>query len=230
MFERGESSGARVAAEWDGGVTWIAHPDEEGQRASHAIRTDDGVWLFDPLDAPNVDDLISPLGEVAGITVLLNFHARDAGALARRYDVPVYIPEWMGRVEERVDAPVERYILSPNDEFQIFPCRPFPGWEEVFWYHEPTGTLAVGDTFGTMSTFLIEDERLGLEIFRRLQPPTEIAGLEPERILVGHGDPIIEDATAALEDALDGARRSFPSALMENGVESFRAFAGAVTD
>jgi len=230
MYERSDPSRARIAAEWDGGVSWIAHPDEGGQRASHAIQTGDDVWLFDPLHAPNVDDLISPLGEVAGIAVLLNYHARDAGAFARKYDVPVHIPEWMGRVEARVDAPVERYTLLPNDEFQILPRQPFPGWDEVFWYHEPSRTLVVGDTLGTMSTFLIDDERLGIELFHRLVPPQQLAGIEPARILVGHGDPVTEDATAALEDALDGARRSFPKALVENGAESFRAFAGVFID
>jgi hypothetical protein len=229
MYERSDSSRARVAAEWDGGLTWIAHPDEEGQRASHAIQTEDGVWLFDPIDAPNSYDHIASLGEVAGVAVLLNFHARDADAFARKHDVPVYIPEWMSRVEDRVDAPVERYTLPPNDEFRIFP-RSILGWDEVFWYHEPSKTLATGDTFGTMSTFLIDDERLGIEIFHRLAPPTEIAGLEPERVLVGHGDPVTEDATAAFEQAFDGARRSFPTAVKENGLESFRAFAGAVME
>jgi len=230
MYDRSDSDGARITAEFDSGVSWIAHPDEDGQRASHAIRTSDGVWLFDPLDAPNVEEHISDMGAVAGVAVLLNFHARDAGELARKYDVSVHIPEWMGRVEERVDASIERYTLSPDEEFRIFPCRPFPGWEEVFWYHEPSETLAVGDTFGTTAPFLIKDERLGLELFRRLQPPAQLAGLKPERVLVGHGDPVTEDAPEALRNALDGARRSFPTALVENGAESARAFAGALRD
>ena len=45
---------------WDGGVGWIAHPEERGRRASHAIRGEDGdVGVFDPLDAPGVDDLLA---------------------------------------------------------------------------------------------------------------------------------------------------------------------------
>jgi len=47
---------------FDRGVGWIAYPGEAMERASHAIavpnesETDD-VWVFDPVDAPGVDDL-----------------------------------------------------------------------------------------------------------------------------------------------------------------------------
>ena len=48
---------------FDGGVGWIAYPDEAMERASHAVavpneesETDD-VWVFDPVDAPGLDAL-----------------------------------------------------------------------------------------------------------------------------------------------------------------------------
>jgi hypothetical protein len=227
MYERDDSDGARVI-EWDGGISWIAHPDEKAQRASHALETEGGVWLLDPLDAPDIEEAIAPLGEVIGVALLSSFHARDAGLFARKHDVSVHIPEWMDRIESRVEASVEQYTLTPDESFRLLPCRPFPSWQEVFLYHEPTGTLAVGDSLGTIDTFLIEDERLGMSVVRRLQPPQQLAGLAPERILVGHGEPVTENASAALQDVLADSRRSFPTALRENGTESLRAMIGAV--
>jgi len=230
IFDRGDSEGARITAEWDGGTSWMAHPDERGQRVSHAIETDEGVWIVDPLDAPNVGERVAPLGEVAGVAVLSCYHARDAGRFARRHDVPIHVPAWMGRVEARVDAPVERYTFSPVPSVRVLPSRPFPGWQEVFWYHEPTATLLVPDSLGTVDLFRVGDERLGVELLRRVFPPTELATLDPERILVGHGEPVTVEPGGALRDALDGTRRTFPRALVENGPESLRAVASALRD
>ena len=231
MYERGDSTGAAVTLEWADGVSWMAHPDEASERGSHAIRTEKGVWLLDPLGAPNVAELLDSLGEVAGVAVLSAYHARDAGTLARRYDVPVSIPTWMDRVAERIDAPVERYTLAPGGPeagFETLPCRPFPGWQEVFLYHEPTRTLVTPDSLGTSGVHLVDEERLGLSALRRLQPPRQLAGLTPDRILPGHGAPLTEDAGEALAAALDNPRRTFPTVLAENGAEGVCALVGAL--
>jgi hypothetical protein len=231
MYDRSEPTDPTITLDDETVCSWMAHPDETGQRGSHAIKTDEGVWVLDPLDAPGVEETIDELGDVAGIAVLSAYHARDADTFAHRYDVPVWIPEWLDRVEERVDAPIERYTLAPGQAdqgFRTFSCRPFPGWQEVFLYHEPTGTLAVADSLGTVPFALVGDERLGLSVFRRLQPPTQLSGLEPDRILVGHGSPVTEDATDALETALENPRGTFPSALKENGKVSLQAMFGAV--
>jgi len=227
VFERGEAEEATITTAFDEGFSWIAHPEEDGKRASHAIATDDGVWLIDPLDAPNVDERIEDLGEVVGVAVLTCWHARDAEAFARRYDVAVHVPAWMDRIEELVDAPIARYALAPPG-FRGIPCRPFPLWQELFLYHESSATLIVPDSLGTTDAFLIGDERLAPELFRRLQPPQQLAGLEPERILVGHGEPITEDAHTALTDSLEGTRLSFPAALRENGPEAVRSLLAAM--
>jgi hypothetical protein len=231
MYDRGESDGARAVGEFDDAVSWIAHPDEGGKRASHALRTDEGVWLLDPLDAPNIEERIDDLGEVAGVAVLSCYHARDAGKLARRYDVSVHIPKWMDRVEKRVDAPVRRYTDSPGGPdagFRTRSCRPFPGWQEVFLYHDPSETLVTPDSLGTTEQNCIRDERLGLITIRRFQPPTQLRGLEPDRVLVGHGEPVTEEAAAALETALDAGPLSFPRAFIKHGPESIRSMLAAL--
>ncbi|WP_423744157.1 hypothetical protein V5735_14470 (plasmid) [Haladaptatus sp. SPP-AMP-3] len=128
MYERGDADGIRVIDRWEDGIDWLAHPGEDGHRASHAVRGPDGdVWLFDPLNAPGVDELVAELGEVAGVAVFSNWHARDADSFARRHDVTVHLPRWMDRIAERVDAPVQRYGHEVGSSgFHVRRCSPPP--------------------------------------------------------------------------------------------------------
>ena len=86
------------------GVGWIAHPEETMERASHALATPAGVWLVDPLDAAGVGELVESLGEVAGVVVLSNHHARDADVFAERHDVLVTLPDPMTGVAKALSA------------------------------------------------------------------------------------------------------------------------------
>ncbi|WP_135661545.1 hypothetical protein [Halorhabdus rudnickae] len=217
VYDRGEATDPQVVDRFEGGVGWIAHPDERGKRASHAIRGDDGVWLFDPLDVPSVDDLITDLGEVVGVAVLSNWHTRDAGVFAERYDVPIYLPEWMDRVPENVDTPIERYQGAlAGSGFVVHRIDPLPGWREGVAYRESDGTLYTPDLLSTRWT--VGEERVTLTLPCRLSPPRELLGdLEPDRILVGHGEGVQEAATGALADTLDGARQRLPRAILEQG-------------
>lgn len=234
MYNRDDSTDHRIIDQWEGGVGWLAHPDEEGNRVSHAIVGDNGdVWVIDPIDAPGVDDLLAELGsgEVAGVTVLSNYHARDAGVIADRHDVPVYLPQWMERVEERVDAPVERYTGTLGESgFQVSECKPFPGMHEAIAYRESDRTLYIADVMGTAPFYTVGDERIGMYLLCRMFPPRAIDGFVPERIIVGHGTGVFEDAAAALTDATTNARERFPKALMMSGGTQVYAAIEAIRD
>jgi hypothetical protein len=234
MFNRSDSTDYRIIDQWDGGIGWLAHPDEEGDRASHAIVGDDGnVWVIDPIDAPGVDDLLAEVGtgEVAGVAVLSNYHARDAGVIADRHDVPVYLPEWMERVEERIDAPVERYAGTLGESgFQVRECKPFPGMHEAIAYRESDRTLYVADVLGTAPLYVVDNERIGVYLLCRVFPPRGMDDFVPERVLVGHGTGIFEDAAATLTDATTNARERFPKALMTSGGTQLYAGIAAIQD
>ena len=49
---------------FEGGVGWLAYPDETMERASHAVESDGQLWIFDPVDADGVDDLVELPDEV----------------------------------------------------------------------------------------------------------------------------------------------------------------------
>jgi hypothetical protein len=220
MPMKGSGTGQlREIDRWDGGVGWLAYPDEGMQRASHALAVDSAAWIVDPVDAPGVDELLASVGEVAGVVVCLDRHKRDAAAVARRHDVPVYVPDWMTGVVSDLDAPVERFgreLADTGYRALTVVNRSLPPWQEVALYHDETGTLVVPEALGTASYFRAPGEELGVHPMLRPTPPKRpFRGLAPERILVGHGEGVFEDATAALHDALDNARSRLPAAYLQ---------------
>jgi hypothetical protein len=201
---------------WDEGVGWIAHPDETMLRASHALDTAAGVWVVDPVDAPGVDDLLAEFGDVAGVVVLLNRHYRDADEIARRHDVPVYVPSWFDKVPEMA-APIRRFAETlPGTDYRVLRVADSFGWEEVALYDEAGGTLVVPESVGNAPYFTTPGERVGVHPMMRLTPPSALRGLRPERLLVGHGRGALDDASRAVEGALGGARRKTPKLYAEN--------------
>ncbi|ADB61692.1 hypothetical protein Htur_2821 [Haloterrigena turkmenica DSM 5511] len=217
-YDRSPPTDPRLVDDFDGGFGWLAHPDETGQRASHAlVGADDRLWLFDPLEAPGIDDELERRGEVAGIVVCSNYHARDAAAFAQRYGVRVFVPSWLERLPDRLaDADVDIDLEYVADEvgasgFAVREASPFPGWHEAIAYRRSNGTLYVPDLLGTAPPYLSGDERLAVYLLARLTPPTgAFTGIAPERILLGHGTGVFADATAALADAFATARTGFP--------------------
>ncbi|SIR58031.1 hypothetical protein [Natronorubrum thiooxidans] len=202
----------RAIDRFDGGVGWIAHPDERMQRASHALEIDGEVWVFDPVDVEGIDELLAEFGDVAGVVVLLDRHKRDAAAIANRHDVPVFLPDCFEGVTEELDAPVARFSETLSDtglEAQTVVDNRF--WQEVALYNPADGTLLVPESVGTASYFLAGSERLGVHPMRRLRPPrAELGRFQPERVLVGHGHGVLTDAGTALEDALTKSVRHTP--------------------
>lgn len=203
---------------FDRGVGWIAYPEERMQRASHAVAvsgagTDtDDVWVFDPVDAPGVDELLAEFGEVAGVVCALDRHTRDSAALANRHGVAVHVPEWMSGVVSDIAAPVERYESRLADtEFEAIRLwnTSVPPWQEVALFDGET--LYVPESLGTADFFRGHRERIGVHPALRLFPPrAALSGLEPDRVLVGHGVGVLDDAAPAVEMALDDSRRKAP--------------------
>ena len=197
-----------IVDEFDAGFGWIAHPEETMQRACHAVDFGDGVWIVDPVDAPGIDEKIEALGPVKGVAILLDRHERDTAAFANRFDVPVYRPPY---VERAFDAPVELLGATlPGEDVEVRRVLDWPGWSEAALFDGET--LVLADVLGTVSYFKAGQERLGVHPMVRLAPPRTLRELSPERVLVGHGAGIHEDATRELRRAIDAGRRGLPRA------------------
>lgn len=200
---------------FDGGVGWIAYPKEGMQRASHALATDAGVVLVDPVDADGVTDLYADFGAVAGVVLLLDRHVRDAAAFADRHDVPVYAPAWMTGVTDKLDAAPEPLgELLADTDYDVERVVDNGFWQEAALFDAASGTLVVPEAVGTADFFTAGDERLGIHPMLRLIPPKRLRTFDAERVLVGHGAGVLDDGAAALRDAIDNSRKRAPAAYL----------------
>lgn len=179
------------------GFGWIA--DEAMTRTSHALAADGQVWLVDPLDWPEAIEHALGLGTPAGVIQLLDRHDRDCAALAERLGVP------------HVVAPDE----LPVSPFSFVPIMRRKRWREsALWWPE-IRTLVTADALGTNRFFTGRKAPLAVHLLLRLTPPKALAGLDPERILVGHGDGLLGPGAAdALRDALRTSRRGLPGTVV----------------
>jgi hypothetical protein len=189
--------------EWTGGISWIAHPDERGRRASHALLTDAGVWIVDPVDADGLDDRVAELGDVTGVLVIHDRHTRDAVAVARRHGVAVHVPDWMDLVREKLDTTAESVGSDlPGTNYAVHRLIETDDWEEAVLVDETTNTMVVPEAIGTLPAFRANDNALGVHPALD-DPPRRLADWSPDRILVGHGESVHSDANTKLGEALN---------------------------
>lgn len=193
----------REVTEWSGGFSWISYPEEDSQRASHALLTEAGVWIVDPVDADGLDERVAALGEVAGVLVIQDRHTRDAAAVAHRHDVGVSVPAWMELIREklRVDANSVGSEL-PGTNSTVHRLIQADDWEEAVLINETTKTMIVPEALGTLPAFQVNDNELGVHPALD-EPPHRLTDWSPNRILVGHGKSIHRKAPTRLREAID---------------------------
>ena len=80
----------QICDEMPFGFGWIAREPEFMQRASHALATDRGVYVIDPVDEPGAEQRVRELGEPAGVIQLLDRHGRDCWRFADHLGVPLH--------------------------------------------------------------------------------------------------------------------------------------------
>jgi len=177
------------------GFGWVVQ--DAGTRTSHALAADGMVWLVDALDWPEAIERALALGEPAGVVQLLDRHNRDCATLADRLGVPhVVVPRSVpGSPFTFVDVLNRRY------------------WREsALWWPE-TRTLVVAEALGTNRFYTGGTAALGVHVLLRLTPPKALGSFEPERVLVGHGEGVGQDAARVLHEALRSSRRGLPGVV-----------------
>jgi glyoxylase-like metal-dependent hydrolase (beta-lactamase superfamily II) len=194
----------RFCDEFDGGFGWIV--DEFMQRCSHVLVVDGRVWVIDPVDGDGVEERIRAAGAPAGVVQLLDRHNRACATLAARLGV--------------------RHHLVPQGSLGPFACiavKNSRSWKEVALWWPDRRVLVSADALGTAPYFRAGNERLAVHPLLRLRPPRRQLGeLHPAVILCGHGEGVLEDADAALREALSTSRRRIPGQAA-SAVRAWRA-------
>lgn len=179
------------------GITWVI--DEPMARASHALLVDGKVWIIDPVDEAGAMEEVAALGEPAGVIQLLDRHNRDCQAVADRLGVELF------RLPDVIEG-------SP---FEIIDVVSSGIWKEkaIWWQEEQV--LVVAEAVGTNRFYRPGSAGAGIHLGLRLAPPKKsLASYLPQHLLMGHGGPIHgQQATEALQQAMDRSRRDFPAAL-----------------
>jgi len=180
------------------GFSWF--PDEVMTRTGHALATDDGVWLVDPVDDAEAMERAAALGPPAGVVQLLDRHNRDCAAIAARLGVP------------HLKVPPE----IPGSPFEVIRVLDVPRWHEAaLWWPGPR-VLAVAEVVGTNAAFRLGGARAGMHPMVRALPPRALRGYQPEHLLVGHGRGVHGPAaSAALADAYERSRRDLPKLALK---------------
>ena len=158
---------------------------------SHALVADGRVWLVDATASPEAEERVRGVGEPAGVVQLVDRHNRDGAAVAARLGVPLH----------RIPGAL------PESPFELMPVVRHRWWREVALWWPERRVLVCGDALGTVPYFVGPGERLAVHPLLRLTPPRALARLDPEHVLVGHGEAAPGDA---LGEALDSARRRAP--------------------
>ena len=190
----------QICDEMPFGFGWIAPEPEFMERASHALATDRGVYVIDPVDEPGAEERVRELGEPAAVVQLLDRHGRDCWRFADRLGVPLHRTPFSG---------------IPGSPFEVIRVLETPFWKEVALWWPERRVLVTADALGTAPHYRGPDEPLAVSPVLRLLPPRRLAGFDAEHVLTGHGAGIHGPAArAALDDAIAGARSRTPAWLV----------------
>ncbi|WP_320669224.1 hypothetical protein [Patulibacter defluvii] len=171
--------------------------DEPMERASHAVVDDGRVWLIDPVGWEPALERVAALGTPVGVLQLLDRHERDGDAIARRLGVPLLrLPDAL-----------------PGTPFEVVPLIRRRWWNEHALWWPRRRVLIVPEAVGTGSYFAVGAGPLGVHPMLRLTPPRALRPFDPEHLLVGHGAPLHDGASAALATAIDRSRSDIPRGL-----------------
>jgi glyoxylase-like metal-dependent hydrolase (beta-lactamase superfamily II) len=195
---------------------WTGHHEEwKEDVGSVYLETANGVVLFDPLVPPEaterfweaLDRDVERAGGAVHVLVTVFWHTRHAARMVERYGARVWAPR-------RGRAAIERRAGRVTDPFR--PDDALPGGvqavptaraaEVVYWIPEHRalvpGDALLGDGEGGVKmcprSWLPERVDLGT-LAESLRP---LLDLPVERVLVSHGEPVLENGRSALARAL----------------------------
>lgn len=173
---------------------------------------------------------IRQIGDPGWLVEATNFH--DTAAAAGRFlfpDIPYLIPEGFPRAHALDATIITNGASALEDEFEVIRIEGMPKLNEHAVFHRPTQTLILADllfnlpdTMGDWTKWLLK-KAAGLTefpgqsaYFRHFikdeaayrKSIQQLAALDFNKIIVGHGEPIVDHAKAKFETVLKEALQS----------------------
>ena len=192
------------------------HEEWKEDVGSVYVETADDVVLIDPIVPPEdtdrfweaLDRDVKRVGGDVHVLVSVFWHTRDAKEMVERYEARVWAPR-RGRPAIERRAGVVTNPFAPEDCLPggVQALRTARAAEVVYWIPEH-GALVPGDV-------LLGDANGGIRLCPRSWLPESVdqgkladslrpvLDLQVERVLLSHGEPVLENAKGALAAALD---------------------------
>jgi glyoxylase-like metal-dependent hydrolase (beta-lactamase superfamily II) len=155
--------------------------------------------------ADAIGDVLSTAGPGwAGVrhVVLTHKHPDHAGSVGDVLDAATRAKGYVGAADlPEVDAPRRLQPLRDGDDVFGLQILATPGHTagHVAVFDADTGVLVAGDALTNTDGLAGSNPEFTEDEAAAAASVTKLARLEPRTILVGHGDPVVDDATAALQ-------------------------------
>lgn len=195
---------------------WTGHHEEWKEEVGSVFcETDDGVVLVDPLVPPEdaerfwraLDRDVQRVGGQVHVLVTVFWHVRSTAAIVDRYSARVWAPSTSRAAVERRSGVVTD-VFRPGETLPggIQAFRSARRTEVIFWIPQHRalvpGDVLLGDGTGGVSMCpesWLPEKTGHPELAASLRPLLE---LPVRRVLVSHGEPVLEDGRKALAAAL----------------------------
>jgi glyoxylase-like metal-dependent hydrolase (beta-lactamase superfamily II) len=197
----------------DGLWRWTGfHPEWKDEVGCAYLRAPDAIVLVDPIVPPedtdrflrHLDEDVRWVQRPMHILLTVYWHTRSAAELARRYDAAVWAPVRSALpVERRTQLGIRR--VRPDDELPgSVAALPSGRAGEVVYYLPSHETLVTGDVLLGGPLRICPDSWLGKGGRAAVRDAlTPLLDLPLKRVLVSHGEPVVEGGAAALRTALN---------------------------
>jgi glyoxylase-like metal-dependent hydrolase (beta-lactamase superfamily II) len=191
---------------------WTAFHEEWNEDVGCVyVETEDGVVLIDPLVPPEdtarfweaLDRDVARAGGTVHVLVTVFWHTRSAAEMVPRYSARVWAPaRGRGAIERRAGVVTDSFRADDPLPGSVVAFPTARAAEVVYWLPE-SGALVPGDV-------LLGDGKGGIRLCPQSWLPEgrtqadlasslqALLDLPVRRVLLSHGEPVLEDGHAAL--------------------------------
>jgi hypothetical protein len=182
---------------------WQIHDDRiDFVSSSHALRTEQGTVLIDPL--PLAPEAFGALGDISAVCLTTSSHQRSSWRLRRELGIQVYVPALVKEAEEEPDVRYSDGDRLPGDLLAVF--TPGAGTTQHTLLLEHEGGIAFApDLFARPpgAPLIMTPAQYMHDPDEARRSAEKLLGYDFDVLCHGHGAPVVGDAKQAVRAALE---------------------------